>query len=214
MHLPGRSGLRCAMKVLRWFAWLPIERFLRGPIRTFNDLDGHEVIEIAVGKPIEYMALYMGNGSRKSKLTVLVKTAHGREAMIVKLGRTALSADAIANEFSTLKALETSPVSSQIPVVYGEMGRLGCWTWSRQSVLPRGESPWKLQKEHFDFLNELKSLGISHGDFTPWNCCIVDGHLLVWDWEDAHTWREGEDEAHFKCQTERLLMKKATRWST
>lgn len=28
-------------------------------------------------------------------------------------------------------------------------------------------------------------VGLSHGDFTPWNCCIVDKRLYVFDWEYA-----------------------------
>ena len=66
----------------------------------------------------------------------------------------------------------------QIPRVIGDVGQSGDWTWSVQTVLPRGKSPNHLQKEHFEFLAKLKELGISHGDFTPWNCAIVKRNLL------------------------------------
>ena len=45
MHSPGRKVLRWAVKVLSWFAWLPIEKILRGPVKRFDELDGHAVIE-------------------------------------------------------------------------------------------------------------------------------------------------------------------------
>ena len=82
MHTPGRKVLKWAVKVLGWFAWLPIEKMVHGPIKRFDELDGHEVIGKAIddlaaknaksAKKIEWMTLYMGNDSAKTKLTVLV----------------------------------------------------------------------------------------------------------------------------------------------
>lgn len=208
MHSPGRKVLRWAVKVLGWFAWLPIEKFLRGQIKQFDELDGYHVIEKAVGSHIEYLTLYMGNDSAKSKLTVLVRIGEGRYGMrdeIVKLGRTPEAAEAIRNEVEVLKKFWGSPLSVQVPVVQRDVGCEGCWTWSVQSVLPKGKSPVRMQKEHYEFLEELKKLGISHGDFAPWNCSIVGGKLYVWDWEDAGSWVEGKDEVWFKKQVRELL---------
>ena len=64
-------------------------------------------------------------------------------------------------------------LSLQIPRVIGDVGSIGNWTWSVQTVLPRGRSPNRLQKEHYEFLEKLKEVGVSHGDFAPWNCAIV-----------------------------------------
>ena len=208
MHSPGRTVLKWAVKIMGWFAWLPIEKILRGPVKRFDELDGHDVIEIAVGAPIEYLTLYMGNDSAKSKLTVLVRVRDERGRMrdvIVKLGKTPEAGVAIRNEVDVLKKLMTSPLCAQVPVVQGDMGNAGVWTWSVQSVLPKGRSSVRLQREHYEFLDELKKLGISHGDFAPWNCSIVGGKLFVYDWEDAGPCEDGLDEAWFKGQVKKLL---------
>ena len=238
MHSPGRKALRWAVKVLGWFAWLPIERIVRGPIKRFEELDGSEIIEKAVddlaakdakiAKKIEWMTLYMGNDSVKTKLTVMVCLNHVEHVdhveknstrsacstrlkismprhVIVKLGRTPEAAEAIRNEVNVLKKLMASPLCAQVPVVVGDIGHDGIWTWSVQSVLPKGKSPVRMQREHYEFLGELKKLGVSHGDFAPWNCSIVDDKLYVWDWEDAGPWVDGKDESWFKGQVKNLL---------
>lgn len=208
MHSPGRTVLKWAVKIMGWFAWLPIEKILHCPVRRFEELDGHEVVEKVVGTSIEYLTLYMGNDSAKSKLTVLVRVRDERGGMrdvIVKLGKTPEAAEAIRNEANVLRKLMASPLSAQVPVVQGDVGSEGVWTWSVQSVLPKGKSPVRLQKEHYEFLSELKRLGISHGDFAPWNCSIVGGKLCVWDWEDAGQWEDGKDEKWFKGQVKKLL---------
>ena len=215
MHSPGRKVLRWAVKVLGWFAWLPIEKILHGPVKRFDELDGHEVIERIVegwsrSRRVEYLTLYMGNDSAKTKLTVMVRMSRSGESkskrdVIVKLGRTPEAGEAIRNEAAILKRLETAKIHSQVPVVCGEVGTFENWTWSVQSVLPKGKSPVRMQREHYEFLGELKKLGISHGDFAPWNCSIVGGKLYVYDWEDAGPWVDGKDESWFKGQVKKLL---------
>lgn len=220
MHSPGRKVLRWAVKVLGWFAWLPIEKILRGPVKRFDELDGHEVIGRVVddlaakdakfAKGLEWITLYMGNDSVKTKLTVLVRSSRSGESkskgnVIVKLGRTPEAGEAIRNEAAILKRLATTNLHSQVPVVCGEVGTFENWTWSAQTVLPKGKSPVRLQREHYEFLDELKKLGISHGDFAPWNCSIVGGKLLVYDWEDAEPWVDGKDESWFRGQVKKLL---------
>lgn len=215
MHSPGRKVLKWAVKVLGWLAWLPIEKVLRGPVKRFNELDGHEVIERIVegdsrSRRVEYLTLYMGNDSAKTKLTVLVRVSRSSESkskrdVIVKLGRTPEAGEAIRNEATILKRLETAKIHSQVPVVCGEVETFENWTWSVQSVLPKGKSPVRMQREHYEFLDELKKLGISHGDFAPWNCSIVSGKLYVYDWEDAGPWKKGKDESWFKGQVKKLL---------
>ena len=222
MQSPGRKVLRWAVKVLGWFAWLPIEKIIRGPIKRFEELDGSEIIEKVVddlaaknakGAKIEWMTLYMGNDSAKTKLTVMVKLFNAetqrrrerRDCFIVKLGRTPEAEEAIRNEDNALKRLMASPLCAQVPVVQGDVGTEGVWSWSVQSSLPKGRSPVRMQKEHYEFLEALKRIGISHGDFAPWNCSIVGGKLYVWDWEDAGPWADGKDEAWFKGHVKKLL---------
>lgn len=213
MHSPGRKLLRWAVKVLGWFAWLPIEKIVRGPIKRFEELDGHEVIERIVegesrNRRVEYLTLYMGNDSAKTKLTVMVRLRDEDGVMrdeIVKLGRTPDAAGAIKNEVTVLKRLENTKLAWQVPRLIGDIGHDGIWTWSAQTILPRDKSPVRLQKEHYAFLDELKRIGISHGDFAPWNCSIVGGKLYVWDWEDTGPWEEGKDESWFKGQVKKLL---------
>ena len=236
MHSPGRRTLRWAVKVLGWFAWLPIEKIICGPIKRFEELDGYEVIEKIFSrvecvdcverdgrcvvaknakgaKKIEYLTLYMGNDSAKTKLTVMVKCFNAeaqrrrerRDCLIIKLGRTEAAADAIRNEAKVLTKLADTPLKGQVSVVVGEVESDGIWTWSMQSVVPKGKSPVRIQREHREFLEELKKAGLSHGDFAPWNCSIVGGKLYVWDWEDAGEWVEGKDEAWFKKQVRDLL---------
>ena len=115
------------------------------------------------------------------------------------------AAAAIMNEYVALKRLESTPLCAQVPVAHGEVGGEGVWTWSGQSVLPKGKSTVRMKKEHYEFLDELKKVGLSHGDFAPWNCSIVGGKLHVWDWEDAGAWEDGKDEAWFKGQVKKLL---------
>ena len=246
MHSPGRKVLKLAVKVLGWFAWMPIEKIIRGPLKRFEELDGYDVMERIFSrvewdgrclaaknekgaKKIEYLTLYMGNDSAKTKLTVMVKCFNAypptegcsqrgcpsrgeaqrrrerRDCLIIKLGRTEAAADAIRNEVKALTKLADTPLKGQVPVVVGEVGSEGEWTWSVQSVLPKGKSPVRMQKEHREFLEELKKAGLSHGDFAPWNCSIVGGKLYVWDLEDAGEWIEGKDEAWFKKQVRDLL---------
>lgn len=233
MHSPGRKVLKWAVKILGWFAWLPIEKIIRGPVKRFDELPGSEVMERIFSrvecvdrvekdgkclaaknakgtKKIEYLTLYMGNDSAKTKLTVMVGLSRSEELklkseMIVKLGRTEAAAEAIRNEVKVLKKLADTPLKGQVPVVVGEVESDGIWTWSMQSVLPKGKSPVRMQKEHHAFLEELRRIGISHGDFAPWNCSVVGGKLYVWDWEDAVPWIEGKDEAWFKKQVRELL---------
>lgn len=235
MHSPGRKVLKWAVKVLGWFAWLPIEKILHGPVKRFDELDGHEVIGKVVddlaakdakfAKELGWITLYMGNDSAKSKLTVLamITSQRRREAasgsktpwlcasvirndqVIIKIGETPEAGAAIRNEVDVLKRLMASALCAQVPVVQGVIRNEGGWTWSVQSVLPKGKSPVRMQKEHYEFLDELKKLGISHGDFAPWNCSIVSGKLYVWDWEDAGLWEDGKDDAWFKGQVKKLL---------
>ena len=123
----------------------------------------------------------------------------------MKLGRTEKAAEAIRNDVDALNKLRMTPLCAQVPVVIGDVMSEGMWIWSMQSVLPKGNSPVRMQKEHYEFLDELKKAGLSHGDFAPWNCSIVDGKLYVWDWEDAGPWIEGKDETWFKVQVKKLL---------
>lgn len=152
----------------------------------------------------KFITIYLGNGSEKSKLTIKAHLQSGRD-VIVKLGNTRAAAGAIRNEWEALKKLQVSGFGLQVPETIGEVGCEGKWIWSVQTVLPRGESPNHLQMEHFVFLEKLKEVGISHGDFTPWNCAIVDGRLVVWDWEEAGSWVEGKDDEWFKKQVRELL---------
>ena len=213
MHSPGRKFLRWAVRVLGWFTWLPIEKILRGPVKRFDELDGHEVIERIVegrSRSVEYLTLYMGNDSAKTKLTVLVRLSRSGESkskrdVIVKLGQTPEAGEAIRNEAAILKRLETTNLHSQVPAVCGEVETFENWTWSVQTVLSKGKSPVRMQREHYEFLDECKKLGVSHGDFAPWNCSIVGGKLFVYDWEDAGPWVDGKDESWFKGQVKKLL---------
>lgn len=190
-----------------------------------------EKIEETIGA-CRFVTIYLGNGSAKSKLTIKARLESGRD-VIVKLGNTRAAADAIRNEWEVLKGFQGASFKFQVsggklqdeslrfqvaggksqdasfrfqvPEVIGEIGCEGEWTWSVQTVLPRGKSPNRLQKEHYDFLEKLKAGGVSHGDFAPWNCAIVGGKLVVWDWEDAGPWVEGKDEGWFKKQVKELL---------
>lgn len=206
MHRPGRKVLQFAMKVIGWFAWLPIEKIIKGPIKRFNELDGYALIEKMIDEPIAFITYYMGNDSAKSKYTILIQTKAGKR-YIVKLGKTSEAGAAIRHEAEVLNQLvvKAPSISYRIPVMIGEVGSEGIWTWSAQTVLPKGESPVRLQKEHYEFLDVLKTAGFSHGDFAPWNCSIVDGQLVAWDWEDAGTYAEGKDESWFKKQVKELL---------
>ncbi len=204
LYRPGRKLLRGGVWLLSKMTWFPWP----GNATFAEILPGFD-LEKALGTAVDFATIYTGNGSQKSKYTLFAQCSDG-DAVIIKLGCTIDAKEAIRNECTVLRALQdcgVADLTGRVPVCLSE-GAQGKWNWSAQSVLPRGESPNSLRQEHRDFLEMLKRAHISHGDFTPWNCSIVDGRLVVWDWEDAHTWREGEDETHFKCQVERLLMKK------
>ena len=208
LYRPGRWWLRWIPVVMGWFAWLPWSgrRLECLNVRMFECSNVGEIwkkIEETIGA-CKFITIYLGNGSEKSKLTIKARLASGRD-VIVKLGNTRAAADAIRNEWEVLKRLQVSRFGFQVPEVLGDVGCAGGWTWSVQTVLPRGKSPSRLQKEHFDFLEKLKAVELSHGDFTPWNCAIVGGKLVVWDWEDAGPWVDGKDEGWFKKQVKELL---------
>ena len=71
-----------------------------------------------------------------------------------------------------------------------------------EGIIPSTPQQFEMAKILCD---ELKKLGISHGDFAPWNCSIVGGRLFVYDWEDAGPWVDGKDESWFKGQVKKLL---------
>ena len=216
LYRPGRWWLRWIPVVMSWFAWMPwpgkrLECLNVGMFGCSNG-GGHsgktlaevwEEIEETIG-PCKFVTIYLGNGSEKSKLTIKARLESGRD-VIVKLGNTRAAAGAIRNEWEILKKLQVAGFGSQVPEVIVDVGCAGEWTWSVQTVLPRGTSPSRLQKEHFEFLAKLKEAGISHGDFAPWNCAIVEGKLVVWDWEDAGPWVAGKDEGGFRKQVRELL---------
>lgn len=207
LYRPGRWWLRWIPVVMGWFAWLPWPG--RG---LFDCLDCSDcVIDQVVWEKIEeaigacrFITIYLGNGSEKSKLTIKARLTSERD-VIVKLGNTPAAAGAIRNEWEVLKKFQASGFRFQVPEVIGEVGSAGAWTWSVQTVLPRGKSPNRLQPEHYEFLEKLEAAGVSHGDFAPWNCAIVEGKLVVWDWEDAGSWIAGKDESWFKKQVKELL---------
>ncbi len=41
------------------------------------------------------------------------------------------------------------------------------------------------------------AFGRGHGDWTPWNMSVVEGRLVVWDWERAAAGPVGIDAAHY-----------------
>ena len=191
LYRPGRWYLRFVPKLL-----LPLAVFPWPGERRFSDiLPGLDLGDV------EFATIYTGNGTEKSKFTLKVRLSNGAD-QIVKAARTSGGKDAIAHEAEILKRL--GGMNGQTPILI-DIESQGEWLFSRQSVLPKGRSPVHLQKEHFAFLDELNKLDISHGDFAPWNCSVVDGKLYVWDWEDAGPWVEGKDEAWFKSQVKNLL---------
>lgn len=208
LYRPGRWWLRWIPVVMGWFAWLswPGKRLECLNVRMFECSNVGEVwrkIEETIGV-CKFVTIYLGNGSEKSKLTIKARLESGRD-VIVKLGNTSAAADAIRNEWEALKKLQDAGFGFQVPEVIGDVGCAGEWTWSVQTVLLRGKSPNRLQTEHYEFLEKLKAVGVSHGDFAPWNCAIVEGKLVVWDWEDAGPWVEGKDEGWFRKQVRELL---------
>lgn len=211
MHRPGRNVLQWAVKILGWFAWLPIEKILKGPVKRFDELDGYSFIEKMIDEQVAFITYYMGNDSAKSKYTVLIKTKSGRQ-YIAKLGKTPEAGAAIRQEVKTLKRLERiDGVSDRVPRVVGAVGSNGPWTWSVQTVLPKGKSDVIFNGVHRRFLRVLQDATregdqvLVHGDFAPWNMSIVNGRLYVYDWEDAHTGSPDEDEKWFKKQVKELL---------
>ena len=210
LYRPGRWWLRWIPVVMGWFSWLPWpgKRLECSNVRMFECSNVREIwkkIEETIGA-CKFVTIYLGNGSEKSKLTIKARLKSGRD-VIVKLGNTRAAAGAIRNEWEALKKLQVSGSGFLVPEVIGDVRSMKEWTWSVQTVLPRGKSPNRLQKEHFEFLEKLRAVGVSHGDFTPWNCSIYNGKLLVWDWEDAGSFVDGKDVAWFKKQVKELLKK-------
>lgn len=211
MHRPGRKILQLAMKILGYFAWLPIEKVLKGPRKRFVDLDGVSVISKMEG--VDFIAYYMGNDSAKTKYTILLGMKNGTRR-IVKLGKTPAAAEAIKNESGVLRKIGAiAGVGNRVPRMIGGIGSDGPWTWSVQTVLPRGKSDDIFNGVHRRFLRVLQEATrageevLVHGDFTPWNMSVVDGILYVYDWEDAHMGASDEDEKWFKKQVKELLGK-------
>ena len=72
----------------------------------------------------------------------------------------------------------------------------------RMSVLDSKDQQllWKAIKKVCKYFNDLGEVrfGVCHRDFTPWNTCIVNGELYVFDWEYAKlSYPDGLDEARF-----------------
>lgn len=81
-----------------------------------------------------------------------------------------------------------------------------------ESIAPQMTTEWQgLGREALriaarELNDSLVPCGVHHGDFTPWNSLVHQGHLLVFDWEAA-AWGEPTlwDQFHFIAQTECLL---------
>jgi len=197
-YRPGRKLLRIIPWLLAKFAWL------KWPSQSsWSDILPRFDLEKALAKKVEYVTIYIGNDTARSKFTLLVKLGDGSE-VVAKVGKTDGAKAAIEQEYAALEKLQTSVLKEQTPKPMGA-GTCGGWNWSAQSVLARGPSPTVLQQEHFEFLERLKSIGMSHGDFAPWNCAIVKGRLVVWDWEEAGDYVEGKDQDWFVTQARKLL---------
>lgn len=209
MYRPGRTWLRWIPKLIAWFDWLPWKgKILSGAdANTYSCLCVLNELQKQLGS-FAYVTIYLGNGSVRSKFCVKVKLKnqndHDKECLILKLSNTEGGKAAIRQECKALELLGNTDLRNQVPLLMGS-GDLNGWLWSAQSCLPRGESPNRLVKEHFDFLESLKKVGLCHGDFAPWNCSIVAGKLYVYDWEESGKWEEGRDEAWFKKQLRELL---------
>ena len=55
------------------------------------------------------------------------------------------------------------------------------------------------------YSNRTVEFSACHRDFTPWNTCIVDDFLFVFDWEYAQkTYPQGIDQCHFIVQTKKF----------
>lgn len=191
LYRPGRRHLRVVpwlLGLLAAFPWPGRKRFA-------DILPGVDLPDAL------FATIYVGNGTANGKFTVKIRKRDGT-AEIAKIARTPGGQAAIAHEADVLKRL--GGMGGQVPVFLG-MERQGDWLLARQSVLPRGRSPRHLRKEHFAFLDELRERGLSHGDFTPWNCAIVKGRLVVWDWEEAGPYLAGKDEDGFRTKVKELL---------
>ena len=193
LYRPGRWYLR----FVPWLLWLLAIFPWPGRKRFSDILPGADLSDA------EFATIYVGNGSPRAKFTLKVRTRDG-STEIVKAARTPGGREAIEHEADVLKRLDG--MDGRTPVFLG-MERQGEWLIARQSALPTGRSPVRLQAEHFAFLDELKRLGLSHGDFAPWNCAIVKGRLVVWDWEEAGPCVEGKDASWFRKQVRELLGK-------
>lgn len=209
MYRPGRTWLRWIPKVLTWFAWFP----LKGKVLSAKNAAAYECLKALDGLKrqlgdFEYATIYLGNGSARSKFCIKVKlkgqVEQAEKYVVLKMSNTEAGKAAIRQECEALALLGKTDLRNQVPLLKG-CGDLNGWGWSAQSCLPSGDSPNRLVKEHFDFLEKLKNAGLCHGDFTPWNCAIVDGSLYVYDWESAGKWEKGKDEAWFKKQLKELL---------
>ena len=207
LYRPGRMALRVVPWLLGKFSFLPWHKLLgwRGYV-SFGDVLPSFNLEAAVGS-VESATIYTGNGTVKSKFTLLV-TLRGTEhrRVIVKVGNTEGASAAIRHEYEALENLQASELKDQVPKPLG-WGTQGSWTWASQTVLPRGKNSNTLKNEHLEFLDHLRQANVSHGDFTPWNCSIYNGKLLAWDWEDAGSFVDGKDVAWFKKQVKELLKK-------
>lgn len=197
MYRPGRTILRGLVRIVSWFAWLPWP----GRLRWMDVFSGFN-LESAIG-PVKYVTIYLGNGSAHSKYTMKARLNDGTDRdVVVKVARTTGGRLAIEHEVCALR--ELNGLDECVPALLSD-GRQGEWTWSAQSSLPTGKSPVVFGREHREFLSKLKARGYSHRDFAPWNCAVVKGRLVVWDWEEAGPYVEGKDEAWFKSQVKRLL---------
>jgi len=201
-YRPGRAILRIASWLMVCFAWIPWPYLLRSRLRSFDSLLPGFDPESVVGR-LEYLTVYVGNGSARSKYTLEGHREDGTN-VIIKVGMSKGAFEAIDQEAITLEKLAGSVLKDQVPRLLG-VGTFFRWRWSAQTAIPIGRSPLKLQQEHEEFLLQLKKIGLSHGDFTPWNCSIVNGKLYVYDWEEAGPYEEGFDRMWFKKQVRDML---------
>lgn len=190
LHRPGRRMARAALRLAACLARAHILAPLRHRSLLVAARDADAVPSGAVeallpewlGEAQLDYALYLGTADDNRK-TVVLPLGAGAPHCIVKVAATPRARQSLRNEAAALDGLRRSAVARNVPRVLGRVESGSTLAVYQQYRVRRAAGARLLEDAVVDFLARLCAIGVSHGDFTPWNCAWTDEGLLVYDWE-------------------------------
>jgi hypothetical protein len=167
-HQPGSFKARVSLAAAKGLNLIGVRRHLMKHAigiyaRDKNVLNRHGLIEWLpkrLGYPIDDLVIFAGSESPRRKITALAVTGRQGKDVVVKIADTERGTDAVKQESQALRALEGSPLSSQVPKLIWE----GQWEsyyvqLQEKAIGVDCKQTASLTDAHLNFLSKLSTIG-------------------------------------------------------